>query len=120
MLAILGHAKPRPELIPAMTHPAEKVLDWWEYRARFVTPGRIAAGAEFWRQHAADLESKVVVAAASGFVLDDETRAAVGRAFAPVLAHTHAEVIPVGQVRKRYDPRQVSSMPLVAIHRERS
>ena len=32
------------------------MLDWWEYRDRYVTASRIAGGVEFWRQHAPVLE----------------------------------------------------------------
>ena len=56
VLALLGQARPRPELVPAMTAPVEKLLAWWEYRARFVTSGRVAKGVEFWRQHGPELE----------------------------------------------------------------
>jgi len=56
VLAVLGAAHARPELVPAMTRPAEKILDWWEYRDRYVTAKRIAGGVEFWRQHAPVLE----------------------------------------------------------------
>ena len=56
VLAILGSAKPRPELVPAMTRPAEKTLAWWEYRARYVTAARVSAGAEFWMHHGASLD----------------------------------------------------------------
>jgi membrane-bound lytic murein transglycosylase B len=34
-----------------MTRPAEKVLQWWEYRARMLTSARIEAGAQLWREH---------------------------------------------------------------------
>ena len=57
VLAILGAAKPRPELVPAMTRPAEKTLAWWEYRARYVTAARVSTGAEFWRQHGPALDA---------------------------------------------------------------
>jgi len=49
--AVLGAATVRPELTVAMDHPAETELAWWQYRARFVTPGRIEAGRRFWQQH---------------------------------------------------------------------
>jgi membrane-bound lytic murein transglycosylase B len=48
---LLASARPRPELTVAMTHPIEKTLPWWQYRARFVTPGRIAGGVNFWMAH---------------------------------------------------------------------
>lgn len=54
--AVLAAAHARPELVPAMTRPAEKILAWWEYRDRYVTASRIAGGVEFWQQHAPLLE----------------------------------------------------------------
>ncbi len=53
---LLASARPRRELTAAMTHPIEKTLPWWQYRARFVTPGRIAAGVRFWQAHRALLD----------------------------------------------------------------
>jgi membrane-bound lytic murein transglycosylase B len=47
----LAAAEPQPQIIDAMSHPIEKTLEWWEYRARMVTPERIAAGAQLWREH---------------------------------------------------------------------
>jgi membrane-bound lytic murein transglycosylase B len=48
---LLASARARPELTVAMTHPIEKTLPWWQYRTRFVTPGRIAGGVSFWHAH---------------------------------------------------------------------
>jgi len=48
---LLAKAEPQPKIIDAMTRPAEKALQWWEYRARFLTPERIDAGARLWREH---------------------------------------------------------------------
>jgi len=47
----LGAAEPQPQIVDAMNRPAEKTLQWWEYRARMLTPGRIEAGAALWRDH---------------------------------------------------------------------
>ena len=44
VLQALAAAEPQPQILDAMSRPIEKTLDWWEYRARFVTPERIAAG----------------------------------------------------------------------------
>jgi membrane-bound lytic murein transglycosylase B len=49
--ALLAKAEPQPKIIEAMSRPAEKALQWWEYRARFLTPERIDAGARLWREH---------------------------------------------------------------------
>jgi membrane-bound lytic murein transglycosylase B len=51
VIAVLGAATVRPELTAAMDHPVETELAWWQYRARFVTPERVAAGHRFWLQH---------------------------------------------------------------------
>jgi len=49
--ALLAKAEPQPKIIDAMNRPAEKALEWWEYRARFLTSERIDAGARLWREH---------------------------------------------------------------------
>jgi membrane-bound lytic murein transglycosylase B len=51
VLQVLAAAEPQPQILDAMSRPIEKTLEWWEYRARFVTPERIAAGAQLWREH---------------------------------------------------------------------
>lgn len=51
VLQALAAAEPQPQIVDAMSRPLEKTLDWWEYRARFVTPERIAAGVQLWREH---------------------------------------------------------------------
>lgn len=49
--ATLAKAEPQPKIIDAMNKPAEKALAWYEYRARFIAPERIDAGARLWREH---------------------------------------------------------------------
>ena len=39
-------------VIEAISKPAERVLQWKDYRRIFITEKRIAAGVEFWREHA--------------------------------------------------------------------
>jgi membrane-bound lytic murein transglycosylase B len=51
LLALLSAAEPQQKIIDAMTKPAEKTLQWWEYRARVLTSLRIEAGAQLWREH---------------------------------------------------------------------
>lgn len=51
VVAALRSAEPQPQIVDAMNRPAEKTLQWWEYRARMLTPARIAAGAQLWREH---------------------------------------------------------------------
>ena len=50
-LALLAAAEPQPKIIEAMGRPAEKTLQWWEYRARFLRDERVAAGAALWSEH---------------------------------------------------------------------
>jgi membrane-bound lytic murein transglycosylase B len=57
LTAAMAAAKVRPELTAEMRHAPEKLLDWWQYRQRFVTPRRIENGVRFWREHQADVES---------------------------------------------------------------
>ncbi len=52
----LYQAEYRKPIIEAISRPAERVLNWEEYRNIFVTPSRIAGGVDFWRRHAATLE----------------------------------------------------------------
>ena len=49
--ATLAEGRYQPRIIEAMTRPAEKVLTWWEYRARLVSEQRIKMGREFWQEH---------------------------------------------------------------------
>jgi len=51
VIATLMAADPQPHIIDAMNRPAEKTLQWWQYRARMLTPRRIQAGAQLWREH---------------------------------------------------------------------
>ena len=53
---LLAKAEPQPRIIEAMQRPAEKVLPWWDYRRRFLTPRRIREGMEFWQEHRELLE----------------------------------------------------------------
>jgi membrane-bound lytic murein transglycosylase B len=49
--ALLAAAEPQPKIIDAISRPAEKTLQWWEYRARVVTAARIDAGVQLWHEH---------------------------------------------------------------------
>ena len=42
-------------ILDAMERPAERTKPWKEYRAIFLTPERVDAGAAFWREHEAQL-----------------------------------------------------------------
>jgi membrane-bound lytic murein transglycosylase B len=39
-------------ILDAMSRPAERVVPWYEYRNIFITDKRIAAGVDFWKEHA--------------------------------------------------------------------
>jgi membrane-bound lytic murein transglycosylase B len=57
VVAVLSAAKLRPEIAAATDAAAEKVLLWWQYRARFVTATRVDAGVQFWLQHEKRLDA---------------------------------------------------------------
>lgn len=54
--SVLAKAERKQSILDAISRPAEKRLDWGEYRAIFIEPKRIAQGVEFWNQHRATLE----------------------------------------------------------------
>ena len=56
VLKVLLHARVQPKIIDDMNRPAERVLQWWQYRQIFLTDKRISAGVEFWQQHRDSLE----------------------------------------------------------------
>jgi len=47
--------KPRPDIIEAISHPAEATKPWYLYRKIFLIERRIQGGAEFMKTHKADL-----------------------------------------------------------------
>ena len=51
----LYKAQVRKPILEAISRPAERVLNWSEYRDIFLTPSRIQGGVAFWRQHAVAL-----------------------------------------------------------------
>jgi len=51
----LYQAELQRRILEAIARPAEKVLNWSEYRAIFLTPARIEGGVDYWRQHAETL-----------------------------------------------------------------
>jgi membrane-bound lytic murein transglycosylase B len=57
VLSLLARAEPQPKILDIMSRPAEKALQWWEYRARFMTEERIDAGVKLWREQHELLES---------------------------------------------------------------
>ncbi len=59
----LKAAERKQSILDAISRPAEKTLSWAEYRKIFITPERIAAGVDFWRDNCATLTE---IAASSG------------------------------------------------------
>lgn len=53
--SLLGEARYKQSIIDAISRPAEKTLEWHEYRKIFITEERINGGARFWREHEASL-----------------------------------------------------------------
>jgi membrane-bound lytic murein transglycosylase B len=53
---LLAKAEPQPKIIELITKPAERVVPWWEYSARFMDEERIALGAQLWLDHREELE----------------------------------------------------------------
>lgn len=56
VLRVLRHARAQPQIIDNIGRPAERVLQWWQYRQIFLTDKRISAGVEFWQEHRDALE----------------------------------------------------------------
>ncbi|MDX1518015.1 MAG: lytic murein transglycosylase B [Woeseiaceae bacterium] len=56
LVATLEEAELKQSILDAISRPAEKTLSWAEYRRIFVTPERIEAGADFWRENREMLE----------------------------------------------------------------
>lgn len=54
--SVLGDSEIQQSIIDAMSRPAEKAKPWYEYRAIFITPERIAAGVEFYKTHRETLD----------------------------------------------------------------
>ena len=53
--AVFSGIESKQSILDAMGRPAEKVKPWFEYRKIFLTPGRISAGVDFFREHEARL-----------------------------------------------------------------
>ncbi len=53
---VLSQANLQQGIIDAMDKPAEKVLEWYQYRPIFMTEKRTNEGVTFWQEHAKTLE----------------------------------------------------------------
>lgn len=54
---ILSKGQPRATILDRSSKPAERVLEWWEYRDRFVNAKRIDDGVRFYLDHRQTLEA---------------------------------------------------------------
>ena len=54
--SILSAAETQQTILEAISRPAERTKEWHEYRQIFVTSARVQAGADFWREHSAQLD----------------------------------------------------------------
>ncbi|MDO6593329.1 lytic murein transglycosylase B [Neptuniibacter sp. 1_MG-2023] len=52
---VLGEAKRQQSILTAISRPAEKSLNWGEYRKIFIQPKRIKQGVQFWQENQAAL-----------------------------------------------------------------
>ncbi len=53
--AVFSGIESKQSILEAMSRPAEKVKPWSDYRNIFITPRRISAGVDFFREHEARL-----------------------------------------------------------------
>ena len=50
--SLLEHAERKQSILDAISRPAERTLEWKDYRKIFLTSDRIEQGVEFWRDNA--------------------------------------------------------------------
>jgi membrane-bound lytic murein transglycosylase B len=53
--AVFANAERKQSILDAMARPAERTLEWWEYRKIFLDDARIDGGVQFWSDNAAAL-----------------------------------------------------------------
>lgn len=53
--SVLVQAESKESILEAIARPAERSLQWHEYRDIFLTKERIAAGTDFWKEHDSEL-----------------------------------------------------------------
>ncbi len=54
--ALLAQAERKQSILDAIARPAERTLEWKDYRRIFIQESRIEQGVEFWREHRDTLE----------------------------------------------------------------
>lgn len=52
LIAVLDNAERREDILELMRKPAEKRLQWYQYRKIFLTQSRIDGGVSFWKENA--------------------------------------------------------------------
>jgi peptidoglycan lytic transglycosylase B len=52
LVTVFSEAQHREDILELMRKPAEKRLEWYEYRKIFLTPARIEGGVAFWKENA--------------------------------------------------------------------
>lgn len=52
VLAVIGQAEKKQSILDAIARPAERTLEWHEYRKIFMDGDRIEQGVEFWQENA--------------------------------------------------------------------
>jgi membrane-bound lytic murein transglycosylase B len=57
LTALIDGAEINQTILDTMARPAERIVPWFEYRNIFLNEARIAAGVQFWTEHAARIES---------------------------------------------------------------
>ncbi len=56
LVALFSQVEKQEHLFAKLDRPAEKELDWYQYRGIFIKDKRIERGVEFWREHSDMLE----------------------------------------------------------------
>ncbi len=56
LMTLLGDAKKQQSILDAISRPAEKTKEWFEYRKIFIQDSRINQGVEFWLSNQAVIE----------------------------------------------------------------
>ena len=51
LVALFGQVEKQEHLFELLNKPAEKELEWYQYRGIFIKDKRIKLGVEFWREH---------------------------------------------------------------------
>ena len=72
LVSVLDHAERREDILELMRKPAEKRLQWFEYRKIFLTQSRIEGGVTFWEQN-----KKILDQAAAAYGVDPQIIVAI-------------------------------------------